>query len=184
MNVIHRNTLLLVLVTIGVIAMTISVVAYSWLFIKVHNTITEVVFASEEVQLLATKNAHTQTVRRVVRDTQLERDEINSYFVTDEGLVSFLEDIEELGVHAGAPISVQSVSVGDTIDKDELVAPLELLLKSEGTLPEVFYMLALLEAFPKVITVDSVRFTQLPNTLEWQGEFDVIVIKIASKDNK
>jgi len=178
MDTFRRNILLIILASIGIVAMLVSIVSYSWLFIKVTNTIEAAALTSEEVQLLSTKNAHTQTVRRVVRDTQIQREELGSYFITEETLASFLGDIEELGSYTGAAIDVQSVSLGDAIDKDELVAPLKLSLKSEGELQDIFYTLALLEVFPKALTIDRVRFTQNPDTLSWQGVFDIEVIKV------
>jgi len=183
MKATKRNIFLLVLAIIGVLTMLVSITAYAWLFLKVNNTLEQISIASGEVQLLSVKNEQIQTVRREVRDTQEQRAELNSYFITEEGIVDFIEDIEKLGEHAGASVSVQAVSVGDPLDKDGLLVPLSISLKSEGTLREVFYTLALLEAFPKALNVKNVRFAQHPTDLTWQGVFDIVAVEITSEDN-
>lgn len=178
MNLFKKNALLMILVGISLVALVISFTTYAWLLVKVNDTIREAALASENVQLLAAKNAYTQTIRKIVRDTTDEREEINSYFITDEKLVSFLENIEGLGTRAGAGLEVQSVSVGDAIDKDGLVSPLKLSLKSEGTITEIYYILNLLEAYPKALSVKRVQMNQQADTLTWVGVFDIEVIKV------
>lgn len=173
-----QNTFLLILLVIGLVVTVVSITTYGWLFAKVGDTASRATITAEEAQLLATKNAHTQTVRRVVRDTQTQRQQLDSYFVTEPEFVSFLEEIESLGASAGAPIQVQSVGIGKPIDKDELVVPLELDLRSEGTLRGVFHVLTLLEAYPKVMHVRSARITQHPTDLNWVGAFNVEVIQV------
>ena len=178
MHFFKHNTPLVILVGVSVVALGISSATYMWLFTKVNDTIREAAIISESAQLLSAQNAYTQTIRKIVRDTSDEREKINSYFVTDEGLVSFLEDIEGLGTRAGVNLEVQSVSVGNTIDKDGLVSPLRLSLESEGTITEIYYILSLLEAYPKALSVRRVQIYQRPDTLVWVGTFDIEVIKV------
>jgi len=175
---IGRNTLLVSLAVVGVVAVISSTLLYSFAFIKVRGIITQVANTSEEAQLLAKKNTHIQTVRRVVRDTQPEREKIDAYFLTDDEIVSFLEEVEGLGTHVGVEVTVQAVSVGKPIDKDERITPLNLVLKSEGSLEKIFYLLTLLEDFPKAMSVQEVQFSQQPDEGIWVGNFDIVVLKI------
>lgn len=178
-----KNTLLIILTIVGVVAMVVSTAAYSWLFVKVRGTIAQVAFTAEEAQLLATKNAHTQTVRRIVRDTQEEREELNEYFLTQDEIVVFLEDVESLTADSGAKVSVETVGEGASIDKDGLVKPLLVDLKLSGTLEEVFHALALIETFPKAVTVRDARITQSPAKKTWQGVLNIHVIKVEEPEN-
>ncbi|MAZ67215.1 hypothetical protein CL652_00385 [bacterium] len=177
-----KNTLFIVLVTVGVVSMVISTMAYTWVFAKVRNTIAQVSLTAEETQLLATKNAQTQTLRRIVRDTQQEREELDTYFVTGNGIVRFLEDIEALAKNSGAKVSVETVGEGSAIDKDGLVRPLMVDLKLDGTLQEIFYALSLIETFPKAIVVRTVRITQHPTERAWQGVVSINVTKVETFD--
>ncbi len=178
MNLFKHNAPLMILVGVSLVALVVSSATYIWLFIKVNDTIREAAIVSESAQLLSAQNAYTQTIRKIVRDTSDDRDKINSYFITDEKLVSFLENIENLGTRAGVSLEVQSVSVGDTIDKDGLVSQLRLSLESEGTIKEVYYILSLLEAYPKALSVRRVQMNQRSDTLAWVGTFDIEVIKV------
>ncbi|QSH39131.1 hypothetical protein JXR01_02375 [Candidatus Kaiserbacteria bacterium] len=174
------NTLLIILVSVGVFAVFASSFMYIWLFLEVRATLTQVSASAEEAQILATQNAHTQTVRRIVRDTQEQIGELNTYFLAEKEIVAFLEDIENLGEHAGAVIDVRTVSVEEAIDKDESIIPLELTLSSTGTLQQVFYTLSLLEVYPKALTFERVSLTQHPTDFSWNGVFNVTVLQAAT----
>ena len=176
----RSHTGLIIFAIIGIVGICASGVAYWYMFFNVRSAIAEVSFVSEEAQLLATKNAHTQTVRRIVRDTQAQRDELASYFTNEAHIVDFLEGIERLRSQTGATLRIQSVNVGDSIDKDGLVAPLQLAIDTEGTLQEVFYTLKLLESYPLAMHVEKVRLVQDAEELTWKGDFDVVVIQSES----
>lgn len=173
-----KNTSLVLLVGTGVLALVVATAAYAWLFFEVRHTLEDVARTAEAAQLVATRNAHTQTVRRVVRDTEAERAELDNYFLREESIVTFLEDIEELGVHAGAPLTVQSVSVEDALDKDERIVPLHLVLRSEGSLQELFYIMQLLETFPAAVSLQKVQLTQHVENLTWDGTFHITVLRL------
>lgn len=183
MKNLNQNNALFIIVGIGTIVTCITIVTYAWLFFEVNKTITQVTSAAEESQLLAAQNAHTQTVRRIIRDTQDSRKELNTFFLTDKEIVTFLEDMENLGVHANAPIAVQSVSVEDAIDKDGRVVPLELTLRSEGTLQQVFYTLSLLETYPKALNIGKVSLKQSPTDLMWEGVFNIVALQVDFPEN-
>lgn len=179
MRTASKNTVLILLVCAGVTLFVAATGAYAWLFLEVRHTLEDVTVTVEEARLVATRDAHTQTVRRVVRDTESERAEIDSYFLKEEEIVTFLEDIEALGVHVGAPVTVQSVAVEEAVDKDERIIPLRLVLQSEGTLQELFYMLQLLETFPAALRVEKIQVTQDAEERTWNGTFHIIVLRLA-----
>ena len=180
----RTNTALIVTAVLAVGMLLVAVGAYAWIFTEVRSTVADVSLKAEETQLLTTQNAHTQTVRRVVRDTEASRAELNSFFVTEEGLVQFLEDIEAIGEDIGVRLIVDSVSAGKPIDKDAFLVPITLNLKTEGTFKNVFHMLELLEAFPKVLTIERTRLTQHPTNLQWTGTYQLIVIQAQGPEDE
>lgn len=173
---------LLFLTALSVVSMLILFVAYVWLFAEVHSTIDEGAHIAQEAQLAATRNAHTQTVRRVVRDTQQERAVLDTYFASEEDIVDFLEEFESIGSAAGTVFRVQSVSLGNTLDADERLIELTLTTQASGTFARVVHTLALLESFPKAARVDAVRIVENPETGEWLGTFDVVVVQIRDSE--
>jgi Tfp pilus assembly protein PilO len=156
-------------------------VGYVWMFMAVRAELTQASLVAEEVQILAKKNAYTNTVRKVVRDTEALRSELDSYFVNEEDLVTFLNDLENLGDNAGAVVTVQSVQTGKRISKDASIEELRLALKADGSLENVFHLLSLIEAFPKAISLDKVRLTRRQTEGSWQGTFDVTVARVGEK---
>tara|TARA_B100000900_G_scaffold366482_1_gene342390 strand:- start:209 stop:763 length:555 start_codon:yes stop_codon:yes gene_type:complete len=176
------NTFLIILVSAGIFAVLASSSIYTWLFFEVRATLTQVSVLAEEAQILATQNANTQTVRRIVRDMQEQITELNTYFLVEKEIVAFLEDVESLGEHAGTLIDVRTVRVKEAIDKDESIIPLELTLSSTGTLQQVFYALSLLEVYPKALTFERVAITQHPTDFSWSGVFNITVLQAAAID--
>ena len=154
----------------------LSVAAYAWLFTEVRSLVAEVAIAAEEASILSTQNKNTQTIRRVVRDTKEERAELQSYFVNEDELVSFLEKLEAVGVRTGAPLSVENVGARGAVDKDGLIVPLSLSLRATGTFRQVVHTLALVEAFPKVLSLERVRLSQLPDE-GWQAIYEVELLQ-------
>jgi len=178
-----RNIPLIGLATIGIAVLLISISAYAWFFIKIYTIAEQVELSESEARLVATQNDNIQAARRIVRSTQEEREALNAYFVTEEDIVLFIEDIEKIGEHAGALVNVQAVSVGKAKNSKNPMAPLYITLKSQGTLSEVYYTLALLEHFPKALYMSDVRITQNAADNNWQGVFDIVVTQESSQSN-
>ena len=179
----QKNSVLIILSIVAAIVASVAVAAYIWIFIVVNDISARAEVISEEVELLTVKNDHTQMVRRVVRDTQKERTELNGYFVTEEEIVTFLEDIEGLGYYSDADIVVQTVETGKPVDKDGLVIPLRITLKAEGRFREVFHTLMLIEALPKVLMVEGARITENNTKQIWEGFFDITTMQIVLPEN-
>jgi Na+-translocating ferredoxin:NAD+ oxidoreductase RnfG subunit len=178
-----RNTLLVILAIVGMVSVGMSAAVYFWLFAKVQDTVAQAARTTEEAQVLTITNDRTQTVRRIVRDIQQERNELNTYFVTEDGIVTFLEDVENLTADTGAEVRVQSVAEGSPIDKDGMVASLQVTIALQGTFQEVFHSLALLEKFPKAMTMREVRIIQNPTEARmWKAEVNIYVTKIDVSD--
>ncbi len=171
------HTRLRIFAALSTLVMCASAGGYAWLFVQERETITQAAQVAGDAQLLATRNAHTQTVRRVVRDTRDERARLNTYFVNDTELVTFLEEIESLGTYANAQTIVSSVQVGDSRDDDDRIVDLELLLNAEGSFASVMQVLALLEAFPSALDVVNVQLTQQSQRDTWTGVFELVAVR-------
>ena len=178
-----KNTLLIIVTIVGVVSMGVTVGAYVWLLGKVQSTAADAALLVEEGTLLAAQNEQTQAVRRVVRATQQEREKLNSYFITDGGIVGFLESIEALGAFSSADVRIVSVEEGNPIDKDKLIKPLFVDVELSGSFSEVFHTLALIESFPRAMSVRTVRLTQVPKQLIWQATVGIQVLKITEESD-
>ena len=96
----------------------------------------------------------------------------------ENDVVVFFDEIENLGILAGALVSIESVNLGKTVDKDDLVEELILTLKAEGSISELYHLLSLFEQFPKALLVESSRFVQHPSEFHWQGTFKLVLMRL------
>lgn len=178
MDFVTRNSKLVGIALGSLVLLVGALGVYGWLFLAVQDNVRSITLASEETQLLTTQNEHTQTVRRVVRDTKTQRATLQDFFVTQEGLVPLLEEVEQIASYTGAELSVQSVDAGKAIDKDALLTPLTLQLKAIGSFAQVMHVLALLETFPTVSFIEKMRLAQHSTDDQWEGTYEVTLIQI------
>lgn len=178
----RTHTALALAALVSAVCALVCAAGYVWLFAAVRDTVRSASLAAEEAALLSTRQAHAQTVQRVVRDSQTQRTALNTYFITDDTVVDFLGDIEALSRETGAALGVSAVAVGEPVDTDGAMVPLMLSLTTRGTLSDVFYTLALLEAYPKALVVRDARFTQQEGGTLWEAQYDVVVMRISAPE--
>lgn len=75
---------------------------------------------------------------------------IDSYFVTQDTIVSFIEELETLGTHAHVKADIVRLDPGPGGR-----GPLTLELSLSGTYTDIAYYIALLEASPRMVSVDT-----------------------------
>ena len=168
--------------TISILVMVVSGVAYVMLYLGVDRAFRERVSFTEEAQLLETQNIRTNNIRSLIRNNTQVRQELDTYFVKEDNVVAFLGEIENLGILSGTLVNIESVNLGETIDKDGLIEELKLTMKADGSITQLFHFLSLLEYFPKALFVESSRFTQHPTELGWQGNFQIVFLRLSEGD--
>ncbi len=174
-----NKTTPLILLTAGALLLSAVGSAYVWSFLEVRSIVENVATISAKAELWASSNENAQVVRRSVREIQAQREVLDTYFIKEDEIVSFLDDIEEIGDHARLPIEVIAVESGIPIDKDGLIRPLSISLRVSGELEDIFYALAMLEAMPRAVSVDGVGLTQEREEGTWIGEVKVVVTQIS-----
>jgi len=84
---------------------------------------------------------------------------IDSYFITRDTIVSFIEELETLGTHAHVKADIVRLDPGSGG-----MGPLVLELNLSGAYSDVVYYLALLEASPRMVSVDTLALIRGGNT--------------------
>jgi len=170
----HINTktkrLLFLMVGINVIA----ILLYGALFYVVEKERSggQEVLARVEEALLVREEA--QSLKHLMVDTQSARDQLDSYFVNSEDVVSFIEEMESLGSRAGVSLDLSSVSV------DKEANSLFLQFNTRGSWGQTAYFLALLETFPRKIRTERISLNKAnaaeeESGLVWQGSFTIVL---------
>lgn len=109
------------------------------------------------------------------------RNQLNSYFTTEETAVNFLEEIESLGATAGIIATLSSLDI-----QEGPPAKLTLSIRTEGSWQQVLYFLALLEKMPRRLVVTKTTLAEIPadddvKTKRWRASFDIELLSFQAK---
>jgi hypothetical protein len=108
-----------------------------------------------------------RTLRESFRQTEIERAALLRYFVNREEIVSFIEDIERAGRHAGVLLRFSFVNIRDT--EGVLAVEFETL----GDFSETFYFLQIIEYMPMKISLEKFLLSkEVPRSFEKRKESD------------
>jgi hypothetical protein len=139
------------------------------------------------------KDESLRTIKKSLADNAELIGKINSYFVTPDEVVSFIELIENLGKESGVSLSIGSVTTGpDSKNKDDFKEVMKLRLETLGTWRDTYQFLSIIENLPYKETVEQVSLNlNLPvNELYfdfvsdedvsrvWRGYFEIALLKI------
>lgn len=155
--------------TILITALVLNIVAgagYMLLYGQVQNVFARMDTLSSRVTQLLMLQDKEKNERHIVLDTQQSRDKLNTYFITEEDTVSFIERIETLAQTAQTNLNIDAVNI-----KEE---GLEVMVTTSGSWDSVFHFISLIEAMPFRISVKNttLRYTQESG---WTGSLSVLV---------
>jgi len=158
---INQNTKKIAVI-VGGIALT-SFVVYGVLVFLVIQTINKAVFVLGEISGETHKEENLRMLKNSVQNTEKGRAQIAERFVSEDGIVSFIERVESLGALSHAQVVLQAVSVEGGV--------LKLDISATGAFSEIFHFLSLLEGLPYRTQFEKVSILKLPEDKkgnEWQ----------------
>jgi hypothetical protein len=119
----------------------------------------------------AENQENTLSLERTIKNTEVERSLIDSYFVPEAEISSFIERVESLG--KAADVSLKMNSVQKTTNKK-----FELSFVAGGTFANVYRTLLLVEAMPFSVKIKNLQMSKntelsTPDTEKerWFGSF-------------
>ena len=136
-----------------------------------------------EIQKEYIKVEKIKSTENIFKDTYNERKQLDTYFVTQDTVVDFIESIEWLGAYAGIEIVLDGVDVttGDN-------AKLAIKVSTKGDWEDTIYFLALSEYFPANVNIDSAKITKIgdikDNNKQWSGEFFITVLSFIDEHDE
>ncbi|MBI5004895.1 MAG: hypothetical protein HZC04_01780 [Candidatus Lloydbacteria bacterium] len=150
---------------------------YAALVFWVVRTVDKAVFVLGEIAEETHKEENLRLLKNSVQNTEGDRAQIAALFVSEDGIVSFIERVESLGVSSHAQVLLQSVSVEGGV--------LKLDISATGAFSEVFHFLTLLEKLPYRTVFEKVSILKLPEDKkgnEWQAlaTFDLLSFNSAT----
>ena len=172
----------------SIILATASVVSYIIFFNLVKGKNEDVSLITNEIDIAIQKEIKLKSVKDLIKDTENDRKKLDTYFVADDKIVNFIEDVEKIGSDIGVDVEVVSVSISDSKSQvpahSKISEQLNLDFKVEGMWSDVFQFLAIMEKLPFKIDISKtsleVVYSDTARKIssgKWKGFFSITVIK-------
>lgn len=133
---------------------------------------------SNQIETVNDSAARLASVRSALADLSSDESAVGAYFVSEAGIVDFIDGLEKRGRAQGVAVAVRSVSAS----KDAVHPALDLSLSFTGPFDAVMRTVGAIEYAPYDITVDalSVAHGDTGTSSAWSADLDLTVGTIAS----
>ena len=139
-----------------------------------------------DIEMLKNQNSRLQDLNSVLKDIKEDQNKLNSYFVSSDEIIDFLEAVEKIGQDSGAEVEVHSIDEVET--SNPLIDILTLNLTAKGNWESVYHFLILIQNYPVRATFDRIHMsTARTKSLErdenaeedeWRGVFNMKVLEL------
>lgn len=168
-----------------IILTTASIVFYILFFNTIKNKNKEISLILNVTDTAIQREIKLKSVDEIIKDTEYERKKLDTYFVADDSIVDFIEDIEELGRYVGIDIEIASVNIDNDLKTEDAISEiLNLNIETKGKWEDIFYFLSLIEKMPFKIDIEKADLyivyeddKKNVSTI-WKGFFNINVIKL------
>lgn len=183
-------------IAISVVLFVNIVVAsiFSYMFLRVKNSRDQNRELVRTIEDLTTQKETLQSIKKNISETAQLRSKADRYFVSQDGVVEFLNLLHLLGTENNLVSKVVSVGVEPASVSPELLERIRTNVEVYGTWSDVYHFATLLELLPFKVSIsrfaiekftDSNRpgLVQAPKNISvdlrrWRGSFDLTVLKI------
>ena len=187
---ISRKTIIFRISLVAGFAVVAFLLIYGVMYFDIHNKNKDIARFTNEIENLNENEKSFRDMENILSETQKERGELLSFFVTPDRVVDFIEFIEDLGGSTGLEVTTESVNeLGDgesMIGKHEYAQELQLEIRVVGGKENVLTYLELIERMPYKVFVDSVKLQEVTvlcegcteEEVKWEGRFVFRVLKL------
>ncbi len=149
----HTKNLLLFMI----LATLIGGALYSILFWQIRSKNELSSKLVNDIDLGEQKDSRLSSLRKIVADTKEVREKLQTFLLSPDQTVGFIESIETLGKNSGLTIKTSDVSTLPTADSFPL---LQLKVETSGSWENTVYFLKRLEDQPYNIQIKDMSLTQ------------------------
>ena len=159
-----------------------ALAGYVFLFGFILNKKDSIVEAVSKLDTEQLREEQLYILRDSFRETEKEREALLRYFINEEELVAFIEDIEQAGRRANVFLRFNVVNIRET----ENILAME--FETVGSFNEIFYFLQLVEHIPIKISLEKFLLDkEIPRSIVKRKESDtwhaIFTLAILSFDN-
>lgn len=167
---------------IGATAIILNVVVFSLCFLlfrDIQKRSITISTISNELDQVSEKQSQYLSFKDIINETKEERAKIDSFFVSNDGAVGFLELIEDQGRLSNSTTTIVSVRTEDDKLASSTVEILELELEVGAKWQDLYYFLSLLENLPYNITFKNVVIKKVEDRVNyWETNFVLQALKL------
>lgn len=157
-NLFSKTTYVYFLISAIFFVAFLGVYIFAGFFVK--NLLKSTAENLSQLAALNRKDQNVQTLRRSLKNTEENRALLNTYFVSEDNIVGFLEKIEEMGPISGTTVTLQNVN------QEGNPKNLVLLVKASGPFSNIMTLTKLFEQAPYGIVVDKLYLNKIINPTE------------------
>jgi len=160
-------------------AIVFGIFLFTFFTIKAKNE--RISSLTNETEQYLERDTMLRSIQGVLADTKDDLSLINSYFVSQDGAVDFIETVESVGRQSGIAVSIGSVSVQGGEEESQSVGEmLKLGVKTEGSWKNSIYFLELVESIPFKTHLEKASFLTKKGDRSgvWKGEVEFSVFKL------
>jgi Tfp pilus assembly protein PilO len=143
----------------GALFLAISVSAFAYLFITIRNRNAEASVLATEIQEQTIREIKLKSLKRTVTGTDEIRQSLDRYFIQKDRTVSFIEEIERLGLEEGVSLQISDVRVEAYPQREEFEW-LVVSLSASGDWASVLNTEARLESLPYKSEINNIFLTR------------------------
>jgi hypothetical protein len=171
----------------------VSVGIYCYVFIKIFQENRLVAELNGQIEKLTAEKKDFIRLTEKVSETEAARDKIQSYFIPMDGMVGFLNGLQDIGKGNNLEIKINSVNViTDTSTTTSIFETVSMTSEVVGAWQDVYRFVTLVELLPFGVSINGVNLERtssdfLPSTSQkksdpkvslWRGTVDISVLKL------
>jgi hypothetical protein len=138
--------LFIAIATVALVGMVLCI----FLYVRIHGHERVVAQSLGELEGELIREDQLKTIEGLMRDIESERATLDSQFLTEAEIVSFITLLESLDSYTGVSLEIDSVSKqGNTLN---------ISLDATGSWESVYHLLAMIEALPPASIVNGITF--------------------------
>ncbi|HEY4490262.1 MAG TPA: type 4a pilus biogenesis protein PilO [Candidatus Paceibacterota bacterium] len=130
-----------------------------------------------EVNSNAAKEENFKKIKNFLQENSILISEVDSYFVSSDGVVSFIEKLESLGRSFGLGTVIESVMVNSQ-NKTDFKEELRITVRVNGSWTNVMNFVASAENLPYKVTIQRINLARDEEAKNWRGALDLRVLKL------
>lgn len=158
--------------------------AYIWGLMSLAEGKARIESLAAEVEKAKLKSEEIAAVRQALDEFKSYQEEIENHLIAPDGIVSFVEQVEEVAKEAGVTLKIDFLEEGESEPKLSGVGRLRIGLSAQGAFEDVVKFGALLDALPYQVFVAGATLATDKSTREdpkkrlWGGGWSLSVPKL------